>query len=173
MRRVVHLYRAPLMGFLVAHTGRFELAEDIAQDVFLLSYQKRHTIREPRQLRAWLYAAARRHVWNAMNKKSFHSEISISEEDGADHMQVSLPETQTKRLLSEETRRLLLAAIHVLNDRERDVVTLRFFGHLAIREIAEAAGIPEGSVGVTMSRGLKKIREQLEKQGLSLGDLLP
>ena len=53
-----------------------------------------------------------------------------------------------------------------------ELLALRFFGDLQVKEIAEVMDIPMGSVGVFLQRVLLKVRKMLEQQGISLEDFV-
>ncbi len=55
----------------------------------------------------------------------------------------------------------LLAALRRLEDREREIVALKFGGALNNRQIAGLLGLTAGNVGVILYRALQKIRAEL------------
>jgi RNA polymerase sigma factor (sigma-70 family) len=64
-------------------------------------------------------------------------------------------------MLSEE-RREVLAALHTLPARQREVLILRFYLRLSDSEIAASLGIREVSVRSAASRGLAALARKLE-----------
>jgi len=58
-------------------------------------------------------------------------------------------------------RDALVRALRALPERQRDVLTLRFFFDLSVEDVAELLEIPEGSVKSAASRGTKKLHEEL------------
>ena len=70
------------------------------------------------------------------------------------------PET---RMMSSETNRELLLALEKLNERERRIVELKFWGELDTRSIAEVLSISESNVRVTLHRTLDKLKNLLTK----------
>lgn len=52
-------YRGELLRFIQKRVGNETLAEDIVQDVLLKGYSKRHSLKDPGRLRAWLYRISR------------------------------------------------------------------------------------------------------------------
>lgn len=64
-------------------------------------------------------------------------------------------------MMSGETSRELLAALSKLNERERRIVELKFWGDLDTREIAEILSMTEGNVRVTLHRTLGKLKNIL------------
>ncbi|MBR3746598.1 MAG: sigma-70 family RNA polymerase sigma factor [Selenomonadaceae bacterium] len=64
-------------------------------------------------------------------------------------------------MMSGETNRELLAALSKLNERERRIVELKFWGDLDTRAIAEILSMSEGNVRVTLHRTLGKLKNIL------------
>jgi RNA polymerase sigma-70 factor (ECF subfamily) len=78
----------------------------------------------------------------------------LFDQPGDDH----LPESC---LISAESAKELLASLSVLNERERDLLSLKFAGRLTNRRIAELTRLSETNVSVLIYRALKKLRRQL------------
>jgi RNA polymerase sigma-70 factor (ECF subfamily) len=74
------------------------------------------------------------------------------------------------RLQREELRTQLAAALARLPERDREVLVLRHFEQLSIREIAAVLGSTEGAVKVRQVRALQRLRGLL---GDILGEDLP
>ncbi len=64
-------------------------------------------------------------------------------------------------MMSGETSRELLAALSKLNERERRIVELKFWGDLDTYAIAEILSMTEGNVRVTLHRTLGKLKNIL------------
>lgn len=65
------------------------------------------------------------------------------------------------RMMSSETSRELLLALDKLNERERRIIELRFWGDMDTRSIADVLHIKEGNVRVTLHRTLAKLKNIL------------
>lgn len=65
-------------------------------------------------------------------------------------------------MLSSETREALLAAVNELPDDQREVISLRYFLGLSEQEVAQALGLPEGTVKSRTSRALERLRESYD-----------
>lgn len=61
--------------------------------------------------------------------------------------------------------RALRAHFERLPKAQAEVIALAFYGELTHTEIAERLSLPEGTVKGRMRLGLKKLREQIEKNG--------
>lgn len=64
-------------------------------------------------------------------------------------------------MLSAEIDRELLTAIDKLNERERRIIELKFWGDAVTRDIAELLNMTEGNVRVTLHRALGKLKNIL------------
>ncbi len=76
----------------------------------------------------------------------------------------------------QETRRLLYEILDQLTDAQKQCVLMQYEQQMKVREIAEALGLPEGTVKSATSYGKKKIKEYvlaLEKQGTKLYGMAP
>ncbi|MHB8157955.1 MAG: RNA polymerase sigma factor, partial [Desulfocucumaceae bacterium] len=65
-----------------------------------------------------------------------------------------------------ETRDNLLQALASLEDRERNIVALKFWGRLSNRRIAELTGLSSSNVGVILYRSMRRLRTILDGQGV-------
>ena len=64
--------------------------------------------------------------------------------------------------LSAEQRERLLGAVNELPEDQRNVVSLRFFVGLSELEVAEALGVPQGTVKSRTARALERLRESYD-----------
>ncbi|MBR1645612.1 MAG: sigma-70 family RNA polymerase sigma factor [Selenomonadaceae bacterium] len=64
-------------------------------------------------------------------------------------------------IMTGETNRELLAALDKLNERERRIVELKFWGDLDTHAIAEILSMTEGNARVTLHRALGKLKNIL------------
>ena len=63
-----------------------------------------------------------------------------------------------------EDRRELAAALKQLNDRERDVLGLKFNARLTNRQIAAITGLGENQVAVILYRAIRRLRKLMSDQ---------
>jgi RNA polymerase sigma-70 factor (sigma-E family) len=62
-------------------------------------------------------------------------------------------------------RAMLLGALGVLPQQQRDVVVLRYYEGMSTAETAQTLGISAGTVKSTLHRALARLRTELERQG--------
>jgi RNA polymerase sigma-70 factor, ECF subfamily len=161
-------YAAPLYGFLAYRTGNRALAEDLVADTFERAWASRLRFDVRRGSRkTWLYAIG-------LNRLRDHARREAAE-DRALHEVAQLQNgngSSNGTIEHVELRQVLLAAMDVLPDEEREALALRYGGDLSLREIADVLRVPRSTVEGRVYRGLKKLsRELVEKEQPAVGNL--
>lgn len=70
-------------------------------------------------------------------------------------------EEPERQMINNETNRELLTALDKLNERERRIIELRYWGEQDTRTIAEILSMSESNVRVTLHRALGKLKNIL------------
>lgn len=130
--------------------GRREEARDLAQEVFLRAWRALPAWRPEAALSTWLYGIAL-NVSREFRRKSGRE---IPEGEAA-------PDPAAPAGLSAGERLGVLEAVARLPDRQREVVTLRFFEGLSTAEAAGTLGTPEGTVKSNLSKAMDNLRRIL------------
>lgn len=172
MRDIVRLFHRRLIGFLQLFTRSTEIAEEIAQETFLTAWEERTKVSGPAQFKPWLFVLGKRKALREMKRVHYARESCVIDEElvllaGTD------PARQGSGLLSKDTMRQLVEALGQLNDQDRELLTLRYFGELQHQELSRVLEMPMGSVGVKLGRALTKLRGILEQKGLKFEDFVP
>jgi RNA polymerase sigma factor (sigma-70 family) len=104
---------------------------------------------------AWLFGIARNLVGKHLRqRKRFAGSLLEEMRDTSDHG--SSPELA---FLEKELQKELALELLKLNDRERELLSLKFGAQLKNRQIAKELGLSESSVAVSLFRILKKVRQ--------------
>jgi RNA polymerase sigma-70 factor (ECF subfamily) len=110
-------------------------------------------------LEVWLFAVARNAVFDHYRswwrRKTFPLDhaAEIHERGPAVH----------ERLEAHEDKRRLLDALDRLDDRERDILGLKYQARLTNREIARVLGLGESNIGVLVFRAIGKLKAALSE----------
>lgn len=125
-----------------------EFAADVTQQAFLKAFEKLSTLKEPRAFGAWLLKSAK------------HYAIKLARQDVQSQL---LQETVEKAQPQEngpldEEKQALLDAVLKLPQPERQVVMLRYFSHMKVRQIADNTGRSIGTVTKQLSRAHQRLR---------------
>ena len=136
-----------------------EDAEDATAEIFLKAQIHLDQYDAGRPFRTWLYRVAANHCWDELRKRRGRMETDTVEPAG-EAVESDAPDPQEK-LLADETSQGIRASVAKLGDRDRLVVTLRYFAELSYQEIAEVLGVTSTSVGVSLLRARRKLRRPL------------
>ena len=128
--------------------GDSHAAEDVAQDCFVIAYEKLGTLRRPSAFGCWLLRIARR---EAISRGRRLVKMASLEES-----KIAAAQDRDGRL--GEDLQEVLAAVMKLPRHERQVVMLRYFNGQSIREISEMTGKALGTVSKRLSRAHERLR---------------
>jgi len=127
-------------------------AEDIAQDAVLRAWRKRSTLRDRASLKPWLAAIVRNEAYREYGRNRPAPSDILDAQEGA----------EDDRVVATAERADLRAAVERLNERDRQLVRLRYDEDLTQEGIARRLGIPDGTVKVRLHRVRAKLRRELE-----------
>ena len=146
--------------------GEWTAAQDVVQDVFveLWSHPGRY---DPAagSLRTYLTVLARHRAVDIV--RSELRRIARQERNQRLTPKQELP-SPGEEVAAAEAAGVVRKAVRLLPDSQRQVVELAYFGGLSYREVAQAAGIPEGTAKSRLRLALAKLESVLEPQLLEL-----
>src|SRR5215470_10727210 len=146
--------------------GEWTAAQDVAQDVFveLWSHPERY---DPAagSLRTYLTVLARHRSVDVV--RSELRRVARQERNHRLTPPQSLP-SPGDEVAAAEAAGMVRAAVRLLPDSQREVVELAYFGGMSYREVAVAAGIPEGTAKSRLRLALAKLESVLDRQLLEL-----
>lgn len=134
-------------------TGDVDLADDIAQDVFVQACRKLHTLREPEAVRGWLASIAVRRAQQLLRRRSLLRWVGL--EDAPDRDAVA-PDA------SPEQRAQLAQVFETLERvpvRERIAWSLRHLQGETLTEVARLAGCSLATAKRRIAAADKKLKE--------------
>ena len=125
-------------------------ARDAAQEAFVTAYRKLGSLRDPAAFSGWIATTVRRLAARRAATDRRHVSLD-SVGDVAD------PAPTDGNGDHQAVRRAVVA----LPEQERQVVALRYFADMSLREIAAATGRGVGTVSKQLSRGRERLRRRL------------
>lgn len=141
-------YRRTVRGIVMSRVPLSEV-DDLVQEVFLSAMQRLSSLRDPAAFPAWLATMARNHATDRLRRlmptAELKDDLALADED------------RTEALL-------VLAAIRNLPAAYGETLTLRLVEGMTGPEIAARTGLTEGSVRVNLHRGMKLLRDRLERK---------
>jgi len=146
-------------GYLLAMVRRVDIAEDLAQEVFLRAWKARQRYIEQGTARAYLFKIADRLVCDHGRKAG--RENTVGEEAWKQMEPVENGGQPSDALARKEAAEQLTAAMGELSDMQRRILLLRFYGQLSFAEIAETVECPLNTALSHCRRGLLAMRKIL------------
>jgi RNA polymerase sigma-70 factor (ECF subfamily) len=138
--------------------GDADDADDIAQETFLRAWRARKQFDLTRPLRPWLLSIA---VNLASNRRRSMGRY-VAALMRAFRDEPKAVSTEEKNLQHTEAGELWRAVKH-LDERDQQIIYMRFFLDLSVAETAEALNIAEGTVKSRLSRALEKLRSVINR----------
>jgi RNA polymerase sigma factor (sigma-70 family) len=156
-------YFSDIYRYIAGRLGR-DVADDITADTFLVALRRRDTFDVARGgVRTWLYGIATKLV--AQHRRKETRRYRALARMGTDAVADSHESRVVSWVAAEGLQPQLAKALAALSPGERDVLLLVALGDLSHEEIAQALGIPYGTVGSRLSRARKKVRTALGQEG--------
>lgn len=160
LAELITRYHGPLLRFLYRMTNDDQIAEDIVQDTFvrLMTYEGK----APGRFRPWTFAIARNLTYDIFRSASYRREASV---EMGDREWTPAPGPSVEATAARHAdRAAVVAALQQLRPHHREVLVLRFYHDLSLREIAEIIGSPVGTVKSRLYHALREAKFRLECQ---------
>lgn len=149
----------------VARRHRLNHADtaDVVQTTWLRCMQHAHRIHAPDRIRSWLLTTCRNECLRVLRHRSRHVPCDPAEQPLFVPAEGRHASTDPgARLLQEEVRAILTAALEELPERQRRVVEALVIAddrdHQWYAAVAERLQVPIGSLGPTRQRALRRLR---------------
>nr|QGT50822.1 specialized sigma subunit of RNA polymerase [uncultured Elusimicrobia bacterium] len=148
----------PVFSYVLCRVGDRALAEDLCAAAWRKAYEKQHQFQpEKGTFRQWIFTIARNEI--NMHHRLYYVRKFLSLTGWEEAVSVSPVYEQH----SEEEARLL-HAVSRLNEREKELVALKFYSGLNNRQIAAQTGMTESNVGTVLSRAISKLRKEIKDE---------
>jgi RNA polymerase sigma-70 factor (ECF subfamily) len=153
------------VAFLVIRSA--DAAEDAVQEAFVKAYRALDRFDERRPFRPWLLRIvanearnARKATWRRANLAARYGQaLTLRNPEESPHDSVS----------KGEQRAMLLAALERLEERDRLVISLRYFAELSELEMAEVLRCRPGTVKSRLSRSMERLRGVIAERYPEMG----
>ena len=162
--RLVDLHGRAVFAVACSRTGDYFSSEDIAQDAFLLAYERLATLRRPQDFGPWVRAIARNLSRRWQRNRAYR--LKLQEDTTAVRERLGyVDETSPlQKLAREETQALLQAAHAALPRQEREALFLYYFQNQSVGDAAVAAEISEAAMRKRLQRARARLRDHMAMQ---------
>ena len=150
-------YSQPVFSFIYRIVAQREVAMDLTQDTFVKTLNRLDKLNDGAKIKAYLFKTAfnlalnyKRDTRRRISRRDvLKQEMECGGHSGFD---------PAHALLKIQLRH----ALDKLSSRQREVLSLRFFADMSLKEIAGIMRISEGTVKVHLARGLNKMKQYLD-----------
>ncbi|MPM56559.1 ECF RNA polymerase sigma factor SigX [bioreactor metagenome] len=160
-------YFPRVYNYVHYRVSNFQDANDLTSQIFEKLFSKfKYYQSERAPFAAWLFSIARNTItdYYRLQTRTCCTSLELTQD-----LQNTGPGPDELVILT-EMQNHLHTALSSLTQRERDLISLKFWSGLSNRDIATLTGISESNTGVILFRAMKKLRKIFESQGISSYD---
>ena len=158
---LVKKYQKPVHTLVWRKIGDFHIAEEITQDTFLKAYQELAKLKKPQSFASWLYVIAANHCSTWLRKKRLQTqsleETSSARLEKATYSRYVVDENE--RTAVEAQREVVKKLLAKLQESERTVLTLHYFGEMSSAEISAFLGVSANTIRSRLRRAQQRLRK--------------
>lgn len=159
---LVDHYKDRVFSLVVGILRNRELAQEVAQDVFVKAYSSLSKFRKQSGFSTWIYRIA----YNTAISETRKRKHEIRSFDEQLERTASLQLDQNDRVEeNEEKQRLLERALAELIPEEKLILMLYYFEDKSVEEISKTTGLSQSNVKVKLYRMRNKLKDIMERIG--------
>jgi RNA polymerase sigma factor (sigma-70 family) len=136
-------------------------ADDAVQEADVRAWRARTTIDPDRSFRSWYLHVVANAGKNARRTFARRAALELRDVHSSPAVAAADP---AERVVTEDERRAVIAAVNRLGRDDRLVIALRHFEQMGEAEMAEVLGCATGTVKSRLSRAMARLRAQLSDQ---------
>ncbi|TWU04133.1 ECF RNA polymerase sigma factor SigW [Symmachiella macrocystis] len=157
--QVVERYQSLVCSVAYNRCGDLALSEDLAQDAFILAWQKLADLKEVSKFKAWICTIVR----NLAHRSSQRLERGVTRVAHLDAVPdiPSIIETPSERAARAEEEKLVWQALADVPEKYREPLILFYREGQSVARVADALDLSEDAVKQRLSRGRNMLRQHL------------
>ncbi|QHS24600.1 sigma-70 family RNA polymerase sigma factor [Virgibacillus sp. MSP4-1] len=145
-------YKTDLYKTALAYFKNENDAIEAVQEVTFRAYRKIKTLKEPAYFKTWIIRIMINYCNDQLRKKKRFTSKPV--------------EMETIQTNDSHIKMELEDAMQLLDDRSRELLMLKYFHELKIKEIAQVLNRPEGTIKTWLNKALQSLKQVLdEKEG--------
>ena len=162
---LVKKYQKQVHALAWRKIGDFHIAEEITQDTFLKAYKKLATLKEPQRFESWLYVIAANRCRSWLRKKRVWTQpLEQLEETDDEQLQKEMYSefvaAENERTTAEAQRDVVKKLLAKLQDSERTIMTLHYFGEMTCTEIGAFLGVSKNTIKSRLRRAQQRLKKE-------------
>ena len=173
LNQLVSLWYKRIFNYALKYSKDEDLAREITQQTFISMFRNISKLKDVDRFKSWLYRIATNFCYEEGRKIKRNRTVSLTVSRSEDDEEIELGRAEGKHFNPEssyqqgELEKILMEALGELNEDQRTVVIMKEYEGLKFTEIAEALDSSENTVKTRLYRGLKSLKEILEKKNIT------
>jgi RNA polymerase sigma-70 factor (ECF subfamily) len=160
---LVNRYQQYVFTLVMRFVNNRELAEELAQDVFVKAYRYLADFKGNSKFSTWLYTIVNTTCLSHIRKKKDET-ILLEEEKMVSISDNTNTEQPSNRMEQRTQKQMLGNALKHLPESEAQVLSLFYQGEQSVEEIGVIMGLTTSNVKVKLFRARQKLKEVLESK---------
>ena len=162
---LVRKYQKQVHALAWRKIGDFHIAEEITQDTFLKAYKRLATLKKPQRFVSWLYVIAANRCSSWLRKKRLRTQpLEQLEETDNEQLQKAAYSRyvteENERTTAETQRDVVKKLLAKLQESERTVITLHYFGEMSCPEIGAFLGVSANTIKSRLRRAQQRLKKE-------------
>ncbi len=162
---LVRKYQKQVHALAWRKIGDFHIAEEITQDTFLKAYKRLATLKKPQRFVSWLYVIAANRCSSWLRKKRLWTQpLEQLEETDNEQLQKATYSgfvvEENERTAIDAQRDVVKKLLAKLQESERTVITLHYFGEMSCTEIGVFLGVSKNTIKSRLRRAQRRLKKE-------------
>lgn len=147
-------YHSKVLGYIRSKINNLQDAEDLAADVFVKVYEKYDSFDDTKaSVSTWIFTITRNAVIDYFRTSKDYDEVPET---------IAADTSVEDEVCNNDMLDSLAKALRNLEERERDIIVMRYYEGVSLKDIADKMGISYAYVRVLQNKALQALREYLE-----------
>jgi RNA polymerase sigma-70 factor (ECF subfamily) len=148
---LVERYQASLIAVCLSILLNHDLANETAHEAFIKAFENLSSLKKPEKFSHWLIKIAKNQALSNLRKKNKNTEFN-------NQSSLEIHHKKDKNIQHEDGNAELLKAVMKLPSSQKQVIMLRYFEDMSIKQISEISKKSTGTVTKQLSRAHKRLK---------------
>ncbi|GAB4229633.1 MAG: RNA polymerase sigma factor RpoE [Ekhidna sp.] len=172
--QLVSLWYKRIYNYVLKTSGDIEQAGDITQRTFIAVFKYLPKLKDNGSFKPWIYRIATNFCYEEGRKKVKVRTVPFTvAKDNDEHGRIERGEAKgvmfnpERSYQQQELEHALFECLQVLPEEQRCVIVMKEYEGMKFHEIADALDTSENTIKTRLYRGLKVLKEELEKRKIT------
>jgi RNA polymerase sigma-70 factor (ECF subfamily) len=139
--------------------------DDLLQNIFIKVYRNINEYDTSLLFSSWIYRISHNEMIDWYRREKRRATFSLDDDSHDIISKLVSDDDQTERFSKEEQKKQIIDTLNFLDNKYKEILTLRFFEEKSYEEIADILQIPAGTVAIRINRAKKQLQKKLTTNG--------